>query len=41
MRVGEGLSRYNIRYDWWKVRYINSNLERLPILRLEAAFLAI
>ncbi len=25
MRVGEGMSRYNLRYDWWKVRYINSN----------------
>lgn len=25
MRVGEGLGRYNIHYDWWKVRYINSN----------------
>ncbi|MGA9813364.1 MAG: hypothetical protein WBQ64_11335 [Terriglobales bacterium] len=24
-RVGEGMSRYNLRYDWWKVRYINSN----------------
>ncbi len=25
MRIGEGMSRYNLRYDWWKVRYINSN----------------
>ena len=25
MRVGEGMNRYNLRYDWWKVRYINSN----------------
>jgi hypothetical protein len=25
MRIGEGMSRYNVRYDWWKVRYINSN----------------
>jgi hypothetical protein len=25
MRIGEGLNRYNLRYDWWKVRYINSN----------------
>ena len=24
-RIGEGMSRYNLRYDWWKVRYINSN----------------
>jgi hypothetical protein len=24
-RVGEGMSRYNLHYDWWKVRYINSN----------------
>ena len=25
MRVGEGMNRYNLKYDWWKVRYINSN----------------
>jgi hypothetical protein len=25
MRIGDGLSRYNLRYDWWKVRYTNSN----------------
>jgi hypothetical protein len=25
MRIGEGLNRYNLRYDWWKARYINSN----------------
>lgn len=25
MRVGEGMNRYNLRYDWWKVRYVNSN----------------
>jgi hypothetical protein len=24
-RIGEGMSRYNLHYDWWKVRYINSN----------------
>ena len=25
MRIGEGMNRYNLHYDWWKVRYINSN----------------
>ncbi len=24
-RVGEGMNRFNLHYDWWKVRYINSN----------------
>jgi hypothetical protein len=38
MRIGEGLNRDNLRYDWWKVRYINSNFCWPPILLLEAFF---